>query len=95
LFDISDCGSPNEPNAALCVKCKSALRLQDAVSISTVQKKLEDQNKTIEKMQSQLDVLNRYMNGILDEEDERDVEEDSEDDEEKDREEEEARAIKG
>ena len=56
------CKCPNEPNATICVKCKSVLRLQDAVSISTVQKKLEGQNKTIEKMQVQIDMM---MQGIV------------------------------
>lgn len=56
------CKCPNEPSATLCVKCKSALRLQDAVSISTVQKKLEKQNNTIEKMQVQIDMM---MQGLV------------------------------
>ena len=56
------CQSPNEPTATLCVKCKSVLRLQDAVSISGVQKKLEEQNKTIEKMQGQIDMM---LQGLL------------------------------
>lgn len=56
------CKCPNEPAATICVKCKSVLRLQDAVSISTVQKKLEGQNKTIEKMQVQIDMM---MQGIV------------------------------
>ena len=51
------CKCPNELNATLCVRCKSALRLQDTVSISTVQKKLEEQNSVIEKMQGQIGMM--------------------------------------
>ena len=82
------CRCPNEPTATLCVKCKSVLRLQDAVSISTVQKKLEDQNKTIEKMQGQIDWMSSYVSRVLDEDAESDPEPDAEDDEEEDLEEE-------
>jgi site-specific recombinase XerD/ribosomal protein S27AE len=78
------CGSPNQPDASLCGKCKSVLKLEHAVSMSTVQKKLEEQNKTIEKMQGQIDMMSRFMNKVLDEDDERDVEPDAEDDEEED-----------
>jgi ribosomal protein L40E len=51
------CQCPNEPNATLCVKCKSVLRLQEAVSISTVQKELEEQRQQLSSLTSQVGQL--------------------------------------
>lgn len=51
------CGSPNEPDASLCLKCKSVLKLEHAVSISTVQKRLEEQKNLIEGLQAQVGQL--------------------------------------
>ena len=55
------CGSPNSPEATLCLKCKSVLRVQDAVSFSAVEKKLEEQDKAIEMMQASLDSLGQRL----------------------------------
>jgi site-specific recombinase XerD len=51
------CKCPNEPNATLCVKCKSVLRLENAVSISTVQKELEEQRQQLSSLTSQVGQL--------------------------------------
>jgi hypothetical protein len=51
------CKCPNEPTATLCVKCKSVIRLQDAVSLSAFQTRLEEQTKIIEKLQVQVGQL--------------------------------------
>ena len=51
------CKCPNEPTATLCVKCKSVLRLQDAVSFSTVQKELEEQRQQLSSLTSQVGQL--------------------------------------
>ena len=51
------CKCPNEPTATLCVKCKSILRLQDAVSFSTVQRELEEQRQQLSSLTSQVDQL--------------------------------------
>lgn len=51
------CKCPNEPNATICVRCKSVLRLQDAVSISTVQKELEEQRQQLSSLTSQVGQL--------------------------------------
>ena len=48
------CKCPNESTATLCVKCKSVLRLQDAVSISTVQKELDKQRQHLSSLSSQV-----------------------------------------
>jgi len=55
------CGNPNQPDASLCGKCKSVLRLEHAFSMSTVQKKLGEQDKAIEKMQASLDSLGQRL----------------------------------
>jgi integrase/recombinase XerD len=68
------CGSPNEPTATLCLKCKSVLRVQDAVSISNLQKKLED-------MQRQIDWLGSYYSDFLEEDAKNDPEPNPEEDE--------------
>ncbi len=51
------CGSPNQPDASLCVKCKSVLKLEHAVSISTVQKELEEQRQQLSSLTSQVGQL--------------------------------------
>ena len=51
------CKCPNEPNATICVRCKSVLRLQDAVSISTVRKELEEQRQQLSSLTSQVGQL--------------------------------------
>jgi phage FluMu protein Com len=49
------CGSPNQLDASLCIKCKSVLKREQAISISAVQKKLEE-------MQAQ---INMMMQGLV------------------------------
>lgn len=58
------CKCPNEPSATLCVKCKSALRLQDAVLISTVQKELEEQRQQLSALTSQVGQLTSMLGMI-------------------------------
>lgn len=52
------CKCPNEPTATLCVKCKSVLRLQDAVSISGLLEqiqKLEARNKELQGLKEKIE----------------------------------------
>jgi ribosomal protein L40E len=35
------CGNPNQPNASLCVKCRSILKVQDAVSIDEMRRDID------------------------------------------------------
>jgi hypothetical protein len=51
------CKCPNELNATLCVKCKSALRLTGAVSISAVRKELEEQKQQLSSLTSEVGQL--------------------------------------
>lgn len=55
------CNTPNQPNASLCVKCKSVLKLEDAVSISGIQDELQHQYEIMNRMQCKIDVLNTHL----------------------------------
>jgi len=51
------CSTPNPPDSRLCAKCKSVLRLEDAISIGDIQKEIVEQSKVIQRMQTQIDMM--------------------------------------
>jgi len=60
------CGSPNQFDASLCIKCKSVLKLEHAISISGFQKKLEEMQTQIKQYEGTLyNVTREFMTMLV------------------------------
>jgi integrase len=55
------CNCPNASNATICVKCKSFLKLEHAVSLVDIQKQVEAQSKTIDSMQTLFETIVQHV----------------------------------
>lgn len=51
------CKAPNEPNASMCVKCASAMNLEDAISISDIKDEMHEQSELVQKLQAKIDLM--------------------------------------
>lgn len=51
------CNAPNEPNASTCVKCRSALRLEDAMTITDLHRRMKEQEEALDLVTKKLERL--------------------------------------
>lgn len=53
------CGSPNQLGASLCVKCKSALTLKDAISVNELHEKIGEMKEELDSLRQTIETYAR------------------------------------